>query len=324
MVEHLYDISGRSIPVPGYAANFTNDWSKFLKPFDYEGQVLTEFTPDARNRVAQILTTSSGQNALVDLSYEYDFEHNITKINNLTQEYDVLNRLTVGRTPLSTGSHEVAYTYDSVGNRMSETVGGVERTYVYDSTQYGNAIRQILVTGSNTETLNYNASGAIKSRTLGNETTEYTYDGAGRLIRVEQDNNTIAEYTYDGDGRLTKIIEHLPGGTRTTIRLPLGTETAYEHILEGTDEIEHIYIRANGMYIARETRINGGPPQVSYYHGDHLGSTRAVSGVDGATLTYDPFGQLIESSGNDDEHLHRFTGKPQDSTGLRSEERRVG
>ena len=53
-----------------------------------------------------------------------------------------------------------------------------------------------------------------------------------------------------------------------------------------------------------------------YYHGDHLGSTRALSGADTGSFTYDPFGNVVQALGDAPSHSHRFTGKPVDGTGL--------
>ncbi len=85
---------------------------------------------------------------------------------------------------------------------------------------------------------------------------------------------------------------------------------------EGTDSTTKKYVRANGRYIARVDSVNGGTAQVSYYHTDQLGSTRAVSGANSATMKYEAYGKLIESAGAIGSHKNRFTGKPIDSTGL--------
>ncbi len=41
-----------------------------------------------------------------------------------------------------------------------------------------------------------------------------------------------------------------------------------------------------------------------------------LSGSDSGNLTYDPFGNLVEITDDVENHNHRFTGKPIDSTGL--------
>ncbi len=79
--------------------------------------------------------------------------------------------------------------------------------------------------------------------------------------------------------------------------------------------IERRYIVALGRYIARDEIVNGIASRV-FYHGDHLGSTRVLSGSDSGSLTYDPFGNLVEITDDVENHNHRFTGKPIDSTGL--------
>ncbi|NMB39338.1 MAG: RHS repeat-associated core domain-containing protein [Firmicutes bacterium] len=79
--------------------------------------------------------------------------------------------------------------------------------------------------------------------------------------------------------------------------------------------IERRYIVALGRYIARDEIVNGIASRV-FYHGDHLGSTRVLSGSDSGNLIYDPFGNLVQITEDAQNHSHRFTGKPIDSTGL--------
>lgn len=145
---------------------------------------------------------------------------------------------------------------------------------------------------------------------------EYAYDGAGRLGRVRNDAaGIVVEYIYDGYGRLIKEIEQCPDGmVRSTIRLPMGNQTAYEKISEGTNTITRVYIPFGGKTIAKRESVNGGQAEVSFYHTDNLGSIRGVSGADSATFQYDPYGNTI--SGEQSEHNLGFTGKPHDSTGL--------
>ena len=68
--------------------------------------------------------------------------------------------------------------------------------------------------------------------------------------------------------------------------------------------------------MARDERAGQGSWQRTYYHEDHLGSTRALSAIDSGTLFYEPFGSLVHEVGATEEHTHRFTGKPLDGTGL--------
>jgi len=68
--------------------------------------------------------------------------------------------------------------------------------------------------------------------------------------------------------------------------------------------------------LARDERAGQGSWQRTYYHQDHLGSTRALSGADSGTIAYEPFGSLVHEVGATEEHKHRFTGKPIDGTGL--------
>ncbi|TFH13613.1 RHS repeat-associated core domain-containing protein [Candidatus Bathyarchaeota archaeon] len=81
-----------------------------------------------------------------------------------------------------------------------------------------------------------------------------------------------------------------------------------DEISSSTHE-KHIY--AGMTHIASNTTGN-----VEYYHVDHLGSTRLKTAVNGSviyTSNYEPFGVSSGESGDED---YRYTGKPEDSTGL--------
>lgn len=311
-----YDTSGRlgnmASSVTGNLASFVYQRSGFLSSILYGNNAQTTFTPDTRWRPASIQTTHAGS-TLFNVSYNWDLEGNLTKINGHNQVYDGLNRLTSSVTPLpGGGTFTVGYKYDKAGNRTEEV--GLAGTRVFNNV--GGRLSSVTL-GGTVEIFEYTTSGAIATRKLGGAVSaHYTYDAANRLRTVEQ-NGITTTYVYDAYGRLVKMVESQGQTTlSSTIRLPMETETAYEKVSEGSNVLERMYIRGNGMYIAKQERQNGGAWQTFYYHTDHLGSTRAVSGAHTSQLTYDPFGNLIDSDANADAHEHRFTGKPQDGTGL--------
>ncbi|MGI6166156.1 MAG: RHS repeat-associated core domain-containing protein, partial [Limnochordia bacterium] len=311
---------GRLQSVPG-VCNFTYTTSGFLKSLAYVNGALTQIQPDHRSRPASIVTTLQGQ-TLFDEYYTYDYENNITDIDENRPayryyNYDELNRLT-GVTDYRYGLWE-NYQYDGAGNRtkigqyLVDTYPPMDVVHEYDY-QYettGNALLS-RTTENGTETFTYNSMGGMETRQQGEELTTYFYDSVGRLKEVRTGENIQARYEYDGYGRLVKTEDG-----KTTIRLPFGNETAYEKVIEqGNPTIERKYIIALGRYLARDERTGQGSWQRTYYHQDHLGSTRALSGTDSGTIAYEPFGSLLHEAGTTGEHKHRFTGKPIDGTGL--------
>ncbi|MDD2630381.1 MAG: M91 family zinc metallopeptidase, partial [Limnochordia bacterium] len=183
--------------------------------------------------------------------------------------------------------------------------------YGYEYEAFGNALLSV-TTDNGTEIFTYNSMGDMETRQQGDELTTYLYDSAGRLKEVRTGEDIQAQYEYDAYGRLVKTEDG-----KTTIRLPLGNETAYEKVIEqGNPTTERKYIIALNRYLARDERTGQGSWQRTYYHQDHLGSTRALSGIDSGTLAYEPFGSVLQDTGSTEEHRHRFTGKSVDGTGL--------
>src|SRR5690606_30505422 len=89
-----------------------------------------------------------------------------------TYIYDDADRLTGA----AAGTYVEAYTYDSVGNRLTDAFG---RTYGYDAQN-----RLTSVTGGVTTTFTYTPQGEVATRTEGGATTAYSYDALGRLVGV--------------------------------------------------------------------------------------------------------------------------------------------
>ena len=273
----------------------------------------TTITPDLRNRPGTI-ETKIGSNTIFKQVFEYDGENNINYINKTqpNQEhftYDPLHRLITAKSD----QYDHSYVYDGSGNRIKlvDLISGITSDYHYN-TDHGHLLTGVVRVGGYNEVIENNTMGGIKTRIENGVTTSYLYDGAGRLKEVREGTNTLAIYTYDAYGRLVKTKE----GDQVTVRLPKGNETAYEKVMQqGSPTIERRYIVALGRYIAREEIISGVMARV-YYHGDHLGSTRILSGTDTGSFTYDPFGNVVQALGDAPSHSHRFTGKPVDGTGL--------
>ena len=113
--------------------------------------------------------------------------------------YDVFDRLTaacVGADCGTTATGKIAYTYDGVGNRLSQTLSGSSgnstTTYVYDSASQLNSSTTTTPAGSTqttylydrpgnqvkagNDTFTYNLDNTMASATVGGNTTTYTYD----------------------------------------------------------------------------------------------------------------------------------------------------
>jgi RHS repeat-associated protein len=208
--------------------------------------------------------------------------------------YDALNRLfTMSDSNTSQACRGLSWAYDAWGNRTAQNVTAGT---CWSSAVAVNNKNQLM--GSPYQ---YDAAGNM----IADGSHTYTYDAENRLTAV--DGGSTATYSYDAVGRR---VEKILGTTRTD----------YVYDLSGNvvSEINNIcasicwaafYLRLNGQLVAEYE--NG---TTYFFHGDHLGSTRLVTGMNQAVvqnLDYLPFGE----NNSTDSHIstHEFTGDERDA-----------
>ncbi|OGL51776.1 MAG: hypothetical protein A3H37_12080, partial [Candidatus Schekmanbacteria bacterium RIFCSPLOWO2_02_FULL_38_14] len=169
----------------------------------YGNGALTNISYDKQYRVANLAIG----NQLSSLSYQYDNNSNITGITDLlaasktkTFSYDSLNRLTASTQ--NTGQYFRNYTYDPVGNRLSETKNNNTTTYTYSANRLTSLTRNPQV---ETRNFSYDSTGNITSDGEKN----FIYNQSNRLARVTENGETKGEYVYDGRGK--RILKEIKG-----------------------------------------------------------------------------------------------------------------
>ena len=228
-VEYLYDGWGRLIAIPGlfgtgaFDPGFAYAQSGALSWIGRANGIPTTIAEDGRGRVDRITHGYGGQPVL-DLDYEYDLVGNVVRINGREYTCDRLGRLVGYQRPIQSGAVEwVGYSYDLVGNRNSESAGGVVgRRYIYDPGDY--LSRTIDRTGQTEAEFTYGGFGEQLTRTSGGVATNYVYDAAHRLREVSRDGAVIAGAVYDALGR--RIVYTDSSGTVLT--LYSGNDIVYE------------------------------------------------------------------------------------------------
>jgi RHS repeat-associated protein len=202
--------------------------------------------------------------------------------------YDPLYRLTGA--DYSTGEF-FHYTYDAVGNRMTQETHEETNTYVFDT-----ANRLIEVDGAS---FLWDDNGNL----IQDDVRIYGYDHANRLALVLMEGDTY-NFTYNGLGaRLRQTVNGSP--TSYTLDLQSGLTQV---LADGTNV--HLYGRGRSSKNQSD--------EWDYYLVDVLGSIRQLSSADGSvTLArgYDPFGSRISSIGSINSS-YGFTGEWMDGTGL--------
>ncbi|MDQ2085524.1 RHS repeat-associated core domain-containing protein [Herbivorax sp. ANBcel31] len=207
-------------------------------------------------------------------------------------EYDDLNRLEKVTEP---EGRETVYTFDAAGNRKTETI-----------TESGTTVNKIY---------HYNDKNWLEEvEVLGAETIEYDYDEDGNQTEVRKVENgvteVIAEYQYDPLNRLieavtdTATVTYAYNGEGRRVEKSTGQETTY--YLYEYDKVV-LEVDGNGNQVARNLYgINLLMRDVdgdSYYyvyngHADVTALINADTGDVEATYYYDPFGNILESTGD--------------------------
>ena len=223
------------------------------------------------------------------LSREITGRYNLIMYSSKEYEYDDEMRL---QTVKESGNEVVSYSYDAVGNKLTETLGnGVVSNYSYNRL---NKITNIETALDGNEISNYqyfynlDGSDYCKIRTEGGiiEETTYEYDGLRRLVgeSVAVNDNVTDTYSYEYDDY----------GNRSRMTAT-GTEN-YSTVYDYTD--------AQGNYkgmLQKETKtiapstLSGMPSikETDYSYDENGNLISETSGSTTKTYTYNSVNQLI-------------------------------
>jgi RHS repeat-associated protein len=201
--------------------------------------------------------------------------------------YDPLNRLTAADYDDGTYFH---YTYDAVGNRLTQDTLAGTNAYTYDAANRLTAVDGVPYTWDNNGSL------------LSDGVSTYTYNYANMLASVTQE-GVVHTYAYNGLGdRLEQTVDS------QTTRYTLDLNTGLTQVLaDGT----HTYLYGQGRIAQVETN-----PE--YFLGDALSSVRQLVGSEAGVsllMGYDPFGGALMAEGSGTTKF-QYTGEIRDATGL--------
>ncbi|GAB0150608.1 RHS repeat-associated core domain-containing protein [Marinobacterium sp. BA1] len=263
------------------------------------GLTLTN-TYDSQYRLTD---TQVGQ--LLDRNYSFNGNDDITGINQevtgqLVFDYDPLRRLEYAQTP----STILSWTYDSNGNRLSETAGQSVDTYYVDS--WSNRLLEI--SGSTQSIYTYDANGNVLSKGGLN----FSYDRYNSLTSVS--GTVSATYTYNAHRQRTSKTVN---GQTTYYLYNQSGQLLAELDHSGQTKVEYVWLGTQPLAV-----IHSGPASavVYYIHTDHLNTPQVVSDNQGTVVwraDYDAFGKASVASGSILTFNLRFPGQYFDSeTGL--------
>jgi len=269
-------------------------------------------TYDKAGRLIEV-KNASGSTILSDYTATLDPVGNPTQIVQTgatslttTYGYDANDRLTSSCYQTSCPNQNdpyIRWTYDEVGNRLTETRPS-------GTTDYGYNAGDELTTAGNT---NYSYD------TNGNQTaagtTSYTYNLGNQLTSVTS-GSTTTSYSYDGDGN--RMVATAGGSTTNylwdTNALGGLPQLALER--DGSGNLIRRYTYGNRRISMTSSGAN------YYYHYDLLGSVTNLTSAAGSkewTYSYEPFGSTRTQTQNDPNaptNPMGFGGEYLDSTGL--------
>ncbi len=152
-----------------------------------------EYAYDLLMRLKKIDVKGPEQNPLMTYNYQYSFSGNIiiknTEHGNYAYEYDESYRLIQATNPVISGE---AYTYDTVGNRL--TSAACTKPWIY------NQNNELL--GYDTASFEYDNNGNMSKKNIRGRITNYIYNAENRLVLIKKaDGAIIAKYYYDPFGR---------------------------------------------------------------------------------------------------------------------------
>lgn len=300
-VAYAYDPDGNLNSVSGYVSAMT--WSAVgqLTAMTYTNGISATYTYNANREWLATAYIRNGATTRYQATYGYDAAGQVLTMtqgtpSNLTTyyTYDALNRL-VG----VSGAQNQSFTYNAIGNLMSNSLFG--GAYTYGPSVSG--------CSASTPTTKPHAVKTANGKT-------YTYDCNGNVT-----NDGVRAYTWDSQNRLTQIVS---GTTTTTFTYGPGeqrlqkisggvTTNYFSNLVEqvGTTDVQYYY--AGPILVAKKEGANK-----TFYHADRLGSIRLLTnstGGEAQEYNYQPFGTQSGSGSATNER--GFTGHRTDAeTGL--------
>ncbi|MFD8352563.1 DUF6531 domain-containing protein [Streptomyces coelicoflavus] len=204
----------------------------------------------------------------------------------------------------TTTANSAHYTYDASGRLLSNCTsaprttscpsGSPTTSYTYD--QVGNRLTQTSPDGTTT-TYKYNEADELFQRTNGTATTSYTYDADGNqttdgidTLAYDATNHLKSKgatnYTYDADGNLTSRSK---GGLITAYTWDINNGLPQLAMVGSAD------FTYNELGQVASTRQAAG---TFYYHHDLMGSITDLTSASGADTSHHAFGAFGENSHN--------------------------
>ena len=299
IVDYYYDSFNRTTKVFRRLGDFSyiTNYTYYLENNNTNGLV-----SDVTNTVNGTSTT---------YNYEYDSEGNITKMvigdKEIRYTYDDLGQLLSEENELVNQSF--TYTYDNAGNIKSKKVRNLttgvvasNNTYYYSSSAWGDMLTAFGSTGQ----ITYDAIG--NPLTYNNGTT-YHFTWNGRQLASATVGNSNYTFTYNDEGIRTS--KTLSSGSRVEYVL-----NSSQIVAEMTDTYTIVYMYdASGSPIGMQHRLNSydeGVWDVFWFEKNLQGDIVAVYNSDGVkciSYVYDAWGKILKTTTHNSEGTNAYASK---------------
>jgi RHS repeat-associated protein len=209
--------------------------------------------------------------------------------NTTTSYFNALDQMIEQGPPNTTAQSTTAYTYDGVGNVLTQIDASGTTTNVYDT---DNRLTGVTYSGTasgytqpHAVTYAYDADSNRHQMTDGTGTTTYGYDGLERLNSVDNGASNTITYKYDANGN------------RTCLSYPNSGSTTCLTASSGTGLVSYQYNSANQMTQMTDWLGSGNTTSYTYDNDGNLTKTTYPSGTTtSANESYDYADSLTDTS----------------------------
>ena len=201
ITNYTYDMLGNVIKEQEYRGTSNNTDVYLTKDYTYDhaGNVLSVKETDGNN----VINKYNTYDMLGRMVTSTDAKGNTT-----TYKYNTLGQVTEKKIPFAADSSGNMvytynkYTYDSVGNVISESVtDGVTNNYTYD---YRNRVTKAVSGAQSVEYVYDNVGNIVEYKTAnGTQVHKYDYDGLNRVVKYTDALGKSETYTYDSNNDMT-------------------------------------------------------------------------------------------------------------------------
>ena len=255
--------------------------------------VVADYGYDTLNRLTSI-NHHTGVSVLASFDYALDNAGNrigVTEADGSQFQWgydDAYRLLTETRYNASGGAtYNAVFTYDAMGNRLSETENNTRTDYTYNNLdQLVSSITDSVVTD-----YTYNPRGNLTTVTTDLATTSYTWDARDRMTAVGLPDGSAVSYVYDADNQ--RVQENVAGEVTNYL---WDSESVYGDVVveyDATNGVQTDYTLA-GMRLISQHQDSS----THFYHADGQNSTRVLSNGSNTVAneyTYKAFGEMLTS-----------------------------